>query len=136
LLKSCLHLLNPKSLTPNPFPTKNKQPPIYGHAACAVGPRRLAVFGGCTMGGYAGEVNELYFVDLDLRIDEGDSAAPARLRSLMGDGGPRLGGVATWRRVHALGQPLIRYGRSLCVDGCEVGPFGRQFLLTSTNSHR
>lgn len=81
------------------------QPPVYGHVACALGPRRLAVFGGCTMGGYAGVTNDLYILDLEL-----DKNGPLlKGGEKRGDGRPRLGGVVTWRRTQALGQSLTRW---------------------------
>ncbi len=124
-VEPCPGLQQPPTLYPS-FPShhitphkKKTQPPVYGHAACAVGPRRLAVFGGCTMGGYAGETNELWFVDIDLRIDDaaaanhGGSEGVRRLCERFTSHVACVGGVATWRRVHALGQPLLRYGCSV-----------------------
>lgn len=74
------------------------QPPLYGHAVAALGPRRLAVFGGCTMGGYAGEVSDLYILDLQIDVNASSSRHPHG----------RWGGAVTWRRVQTLGQPLTR----------------------------
>ena len=64
------------------------------------------------MGGYGGDVNDLYI--LDLEIDAAVAAAAispfgSHHRGGVGGGCPvRLGGAVTWRRVHALGQPLTR----------------------------
>jgi hypothetical protein len=59
------------------------------------------------MGGYAGDVNSLFFIDIEL--DDGPLLRRRPPAFMAGAGGPRLGGVATWKRVQVLGQPLTRW---------------------------
>lgn len=44
---------------------------VYGHACAAIGERSLAMFGGCTLGGYRGDVGELRL----LHLRRGDAAS-------------------------------------------------------------
>lgn len=39
--------------------------PVYGHVCCPLGPRHVAVFGGVTMGGYQGDINDFYLLELN-----------------------------------------------------------------------
>ena len=39
-------------------------PPVYGHTACAIGPRSVAVVGGVQFGGYSGDVVHTHFLRL------------------------------------------------------------------------
>lgn len=70
------------------------------------------------MGGYAGDVNGLWFVDVEI---DGDGERGAVDVGFGGGGRPRLGGVAVWRRVQTLGQTLTRYVR-VCIWEGDGGP--------------
>ena len=53
--------------------------PVYGHTACAVSPRCVAMVGGVRYGGYRGDVNELHYLHFDPEAD-GHVKGPGHLR--------------------------------------------------------